>query len=71
MAPPPKLSNDALEALILLGGFAIVALAGLVVFFVWPSQTYGAWRVLLTVAAGGAVAIPAMIALRKRLTRPR
>lgn len=62
-----KLSNDAIEALILIGGFAIVAFAGLVVFLVWPTNIHGDWRVFLTLFVGAVVVIPAMIALRKRL----
>ncbi|MBN9062822.1 MAG: hypothetical protein J0H41_10320 [Rhizobiales bacterium] len=65
-----KLSKDAIEALILLGGFAIVALAAFVVLLVWPADLYGAWRVLLTVVIGGLVAIPVMIAVRKKLSPP-
>lgn len=65
-----KLSKDAVEALILLGGFALVALIGLIVFFIWPANIYGAWRVLLTVVVGMIIAIPAMVAIRKKLLHP-
>ncbi len=66
-----KLSKDAIEALILLGGFAIVALAAFVVFKVWPTNVHGNWRVYLTLFVGAAIAIPAMIALRKKLIPPK
>jgi cytochrome c biogenesis protein CcdA len=63
-----KLSDDALEALILVAGFAVVAAAGLIVFLVWPTNVHGNWRVYLTLVIGAAIVIPAMIALRRRLT---
>jgi hypothetical protein len=62
-----KPSNDAIEALILLGGFAIVALAAFAVFLIWPTNIHGNWRVYLTLLVGAAIAIPSMIALRRKL----
>jgi hypothetical protein len=66
-----KLSNDVIEALILVGGFAVVALAGLIVFSVWPTNVHGNWRIYLTLLVGAAIAIPSMIALRRRFHRTR
>ncbi|WP_342359859.1 hypothetical protein [Terrarubrum flagellatum] len=65
-----KLSRDAIEALILLGGFGIVALAGLIVFLVWPTNIYGDWRVFLTLFVGALIAIPTMLALKKKWASP-
>ncbi|MET0606970.1 MAG: hypothetical protein ABWZ80_10975 [Beijerinckiaceae bacterium] len=63
-----KLSKDAIEAIILVSGFALVAAAGSIVFLVWPTNIHGSWRIYLTLVLGALVVIPAMIALRRRLT---
>ena len=62
-----RLSKDAIEALILLGGFAIVALAGLLVVWIWPTNIHGNWRLYLTLLIGALIVIPGMLALRRRL----
>lgn len=62
-----RLSKDAIEALILLGGFAIVALAGLLVVWIWPTNIHGNWRLYLTLLIGALIVVPGMLALRRRL----
>ena len=62
-----KLSKDAVEALLVLGAFALIAGAAWAVLQIWPIFPYGNWRVFLTLIIGTLIAIPAVLRLRKRL----
>ncbi|MGL4323725.1 MAG: hypothetical protein ACRCTD_06740 [Beijerinckiaceae bacterium] len=62
-----KLSKDAVEALLVLGAFAIIAGAAWLVLQIWPIFPYGNWRVFLTLIIGTLIAIPTVLRLRKRL----
>ena len=61
-----RLSRDAAEALLLLGGFAFVVAVGLVVMLVWPTHLYGNWRLYAALLLAVLVAVPVTLRLRRR-----
>lgn len=61
-----KLSKDVIEALLIVGAFAIIALAAWIVMLIWPVFPYGNWRVFLTLVIGGIIAVPAVYRLRNK-----
>ncbi|MGL4494999.1 MAG: hypothetical protein ACRCYS_13680 [Beijerinckiaceae bacterium] len=62
-----KLSKDVIEAVLLIGAFAAIALAMWVVSKIWPVFPYGNWRIFLTMIVGGVIAVPLVFRLRRRL----
>lgn len=62
-----KFSKDAIEGLLVVGAFAIIAFAAWIVMQIWPVFPYGNWRVFLTLIVGGIIAVPTVYRLRNKL----
>jgi hypothetical protein len=61
-----RLSRDAIEALILVGGFLFVVAMGALVMWIWPTHLHGNWRLFLALAIAALVAVPTALKLKAR-----
>lgn len=64
-----RLSKDGIEGILVVGAFAVIALAAWIVMQIWPVFPYGNWRVFLTLIVGGAIAIPMVYRLRNKILK--